>query len=226
MTATAARETRHRANRDFKRSRILDAARAVLLRKGMAGATMRDIAAEAGYTPGALYAYYPSKDALLADIAAQILGEAGRAVRRAIAGAPDPAANPAAGPAPDPTPDPTTVIRAAVAALHDHLGGRGRDRALLIAVLADEGGSGGKTGADETERQVTGRIITLLRPVVEALEASGLTPGQAAVETLALLAQVVGLLVLEGNARLRRLGFTPQRVLDRQADHLIKRLGA
>ncbi len=214
MAVTAARRTRRRADRDFKRSRILDAARAVLLRKGMAGATMRDIAAEAGYTPGALYAYYPSKDALLADIAAQILGEAGRAVRRAIAEAPDPA------------PDPAAVIRAAVAALHDHLGGRGRDRALLIAVLADEGGTGGETGADETERQVTGRIITLLRPVVEALEASGLTPGQAAVETLALLAQVVGLLVLEGNARLRRLGFTPQRVLDRQADHLIKRLGA
>jgi AcrR family transcriptional regulator len=205
-----AKQTRHRADRGFKRARIIDAAREVLLRKGTA-ATMREIAAAAGYTPGALYAYYPGKDDLLADIAAQILGEAGRAVRQTIAGASGPAA----------------TIRAAVDALHEHLAVREQDRTLLITVLNGPNALT-ETGEDEseTDRQVTGRIITLLRPVVSALEEAGLTPGQAAVETLALLTQVIGLLVLEGHGRLRRIGFTPQRVLDRQAEHLIKRLGA
>lgn len=51
------RQRRERGQRD-----ILDAAeRALVARGGLAKLTMEDIAAEAGYTPGALYGYFRSK---------------------------------------------------------------------------------------------------------------------------------------------------------------------
>lgn len=47
-----------------KRSAILKAARAILLRDGYATAKMSDIAVEAGVAPGTLYLYFDSKEAL------------------------------------------------------------------------------------------------------------------------------------------------------------------
>ena len=48
--------------------RILDAAERVFVRAGFHAATMNDIAAEAGMSPGNLYRYFSSKDALIAGI--------------------------------------------------------------------------------------------------------------------------------------------------------------
>ncbi|OAI41090.1 hypothetical protein AYO38_04520 [bacterium SCGC AG-212-C10] len=49
---------------ESRRSGILDAASRVFIRKGFASATMAEIAAEAGITPGAIYRYFESKEAL------------------------------------------------------------------------------------------------------------------------------------------------------------------
>ena len=49
---------------DFKRARIVAAAEKIFLAQGIEGASLRAIAREAGYTPGALYAYYASKEEL------------------------------------------------------------------------------------------------------------------------------------------------------------------
>lgn len=48
-----------------RRAEIMDAALAVFARKGFARASNKDIAREAGITPGLIYHYFPSKDALL-----------------------------------------------------------------------------------------------------------------------------------------------------------------
>src|SRR6202171_3042858 len=47
--------------------RILDAALELFRQQGFDGATMRDIAREAGVATGAAYYYYPSKDAIVMD---------------------------------------------------------------------------------------------------------------------------------------------------------------
>jgi AcrR family transcriptional regulator len=47
-----------------KRTAIMNAGRAILLRDGYTAAKMSDIAAEAGVAPGTLYLYFESKDAL------------------------------------------------------------------------------------------------------------------------------------------------------------------
>src|SRR6476469_244175 len=60
--ADDARGTRQRAVADARRSLVLDAARGAFLELGLDGASMREIARRAGYTPGAIYSYYASKE--------------------------------------------------------------------------------------------------------------------------------------------------------------------
>jgi len=62
---------RRRAVSELKRGLILDAARAVFERDGLDGASLRAIAAQAGYTPAALYFHFDSKEALYAEVLGQ-----------------------------------------------------------------------------------------------------------------------------------------------------------
>jgi len=52
-----------------RRARILDAAEHCFVRSGFHRTTMQDIAAEAKMSPGNLYRYFPSKDAMAAGLA-------------------------------------------------------------------------------------------------------------------------------------------------------------
>jgi len=59
---------RQQALADTRRRLVVQAVRAAVAEGGLESASIRDIAARAGYTPGALYAYFPSKQALLAAV--------------------------------------------------------------------------------------------------------------------------------------------------------------
>lgn len=54
--------------RDYKRTMIREAAKAVFVDKGIDGASMRQIAKVAGWTTGALYQYFESKEDLYAEV--------------------------------------------------------------------------------------------------------------------------------------------------------------
>lgn len=66
-----------------KRGFILEAARAVFEREGLDGASLRAIAAEAGYTPAALYFHFESREAIYAELLHLSLARLGEAVRGA-----------------------------------------------------------------------------------------------------------------------------------------------
>ncbi|MBX3248978.1 MAG: helix-turn-helix transcriptional regulator [Myxococcales bacterium] len=66
MTAAAKRRARER---EARRESILDAAEALLARTGPRTLTMDDVAREATLSKGALYLYFPGKDALIAAVA-------------------------------------------------------------------------------------------------------------------------------------------------------------
>lgn len=51
--------------RDQQTQRILDAAKLCFVRSGFQGASMHEICAEAGMSPGALYRYFSSKEAII-----------------------------------------------------------------------------------------------------------------------------------------------------------------
>ena len=56
--------------RDQQTQRILEAAKACFVRSGFQGASMQEICAQADMSPGALYRYFPSKEAIIEAICA------------------------------------------------------------------------------------------------------------------------------------------------------------
>ena len=60
--STDPRDLRHQALADVRRQSVLDAARATFVELGMEKTSMRLIAQRAGYTVGALYSYFASKE--------------------------------------------------------------------------------------------------------------------------------------------------------------------
>ncbi|MCW9035947.1 MAG: TetR/AcrR family transcriptional regulator [Rhodospirillales bacterium] len=57
----------------FKKETILQAAKEVFAAKGLSGASIRSIASACGYTPGAIYSYFESKEHIYAEILAGVL---------------------------------------------------------------------------------------------------------------------------------------------------------
>ena len=71
-----------------RRRQILEAAAACFLRRGFHQSSMQEICAEAGMSPGALYRYFDSKDAIIRAIAEDEREDNARLLR-ALAEAPD-----------------------------------------------------------------------------------------------------------------------------------------
>ncbi|MDR1212729.1 MAG: TetR/AcrR family transcriptional regulator; helix-turn-helix transcriptional regulator [Propionibacteriaceae bacterium] len=100
---------RRGARQAATRAKLLAAAAQLIAQRGYGGASVGDIAAAAGFTKGAFYAHFPSKEELFAQLAAQRLAEQAAALA-ADASQPDPdQSEPVAGP-PEPVfdrvPDP------------------------------------------------------------------------------------------------------------------------
>lgn len=181
-------EARQQSVRAFKKSVILNAAQRVLDREGIEGATIRAIAKEAGYTPGALYAYYSDKDDILADLLCQSLGQAARTVRHGM----ESAALPSNGP----------VDLAAM--FNAYYRQEPAEFDLLLTVLQSQRI---RNLSPEMGRALNGRLIAALSPIAEALEATGrweIQPAsEAAIQAAAL---ALGILLLENSGRLSALG--------------------
>ena len=71
---------------DQRRVELVDATWRIIAEKGLDGATMRDIAAEAGFANGALKPYFPSKDRLLDFAFEHIFSQTNRRMEAATAG--------------------------------------------------------------------------------------------------------------------------------------------
>jgi TetR/AcrR family transcriptional regulator, repressor for uid operon len=65
------------AFKEDRRVEILEAARRCVARSGFHQSSMQDICAEAGMSPGNLYRYFPSKEAIIAGIAERDRAEVG-----------------------------------------------------------------------------------------------------------------------------------------------------
>lgn len=71
---------RQQAMNDSRRALMLDAARSVFGRLGIEGASIREIAKQAGYTPGAIYSYFENKEAIYGALLAESLERLNTAV--------------------------------------------------------------------------------------------------------------------------------------------------
>ena len=75
---------------EVRRGLIVDAALAVMLRKGMAATTVRDVAAEMGTSPGLVHHYFVSMDELLVTAFERAAGEDLEGTRAALTRLDDP----------------------------------------------------------------------------------------------------------------------------------------
>lgn len=81
---TEARRARQQRRRDRSREDILEAARVVLLRDGIAAVTLDAVAREAGMSKTGLYYYFASKEALVFELVFGVWESQGARVRDAV----------------------------------------------------------------------------------------------------------------------------------------------
>lgn len=86
QTAVALQRRRERQQRaaETRRRLLLDAAWALMSEVGPHALNMRDLGARAGYTAGALYSYFPSRDHLMAELRQRLLDSLKARVDRAV----------------------------------------------------------------------------------------------------------------------------------------------
>ena len=182
-----ARLNRQQAQIDSRRAGVLDAARAVFQRLGIEGASIREIAREAGYTPGAIYSYFDNKEAIYGALLAESLERLNAAV--------DAAGGPSLLPA--------DQLNAKASAWFGFFAANPRDLDLgfyLVQGLQPRG----LTAA--LNFQLNDRLHDALRPGEAALQAMGLSPDAALRENTSVFAHGVGLLLMQHTGRIRMFG--------------------
>ncbi len=178
----AARKRRAERLRDTRRALIVEAARAVFDRAGLDGATLRVIAREAGCTTGAIYPYFDGKEAIYA----AVLGESLQQLASRIVAAVDSAE--------------TSVSAAAsgVLAFYNYYAERPADLTLGLYLLDQNPPK--RLGA-ELDQSLNRQLQAALEPIERALaKAERKNPGAL---LMRLIAQTVGLLILDRTGRLR-----------------------
>jgi AcrR family transcriptional regulator len=179
-----ARQLRQQALSETRRGLVLDAARAVFEEHGLEGASIREIARRAGYTPGAIYSYFESKEAIYGALLGESLDRLNQAVQDAV---PD-----AAGAA--------ALLRAKALGWFGFYAANPRELDLgfyLVHGLAPRGLT------SELNQRLNARLHEALAPCEQALVAAGFGPAAAARENTALFAHGVGLLLLQHTGRIR-----------------------
>ncbi|MCL2454678.1 MAG: TetR/AcrR family transcriptional regulator [Micrococcales bacterium] len=76
-SARSGASDRRRSQAEKTRARLIEAASTVIAEKGYEGASVGDVAAEAGYTKGAVYAHFRNKEDLLLAIVEDLTAEEG-----------------------------------------------------------------------------------------------------------------------------------------------------
>lgn len=194
------------AGRDFRRAAILDAARRVFTRSGVEGASVRDIAKEAGYTPGALYFYYAGKEEIYADILGRSLADLGHTVRSAVAAADSAEAR----------------LRAGPLAFYDYYEGHPQNLDLGFYLVRGIRPRGLTPALD---RKLNGRLIAMLQIIAKGIRGySGIDEADANFEAVAAITHICGVLLMANSGRLKTLGFEPRALAERYLDQAAVRL--
>lgn len=169
---------------DTRRALVLDAARTVFAEAGIEGASIREIAKKAGYTPGAIYSYFESKEAIYA----ALLDESLLRLQAAVAEAKVFSSRP----------DKTLAAKAQ--AWFDFYAANPRDLDLGFYLVH---GMRPRGLTSELDHELNDRLYDALSPCEEALRAMGLDAALALQENTALFAHGVGLLLMQHTGRIR-----------------------
>lgn len=200
-----AKANRQQAMIDTRRALLLDAARAVFEKLGIEGASIREIAKQAGYTPGAIYSYFENKEAIYGALLAESLERLNAVVD-------------AAG---DTALSPADQLEAKAGAWFGFFAANPRDLDLGFYLVH---GMQPRGLTAELNYQLNDRLHDALRPCEVALQAMGLNAEDALRENTALFAHGVGLLLLQHTGRIRMFGQNTSMLFDDYVIGLLERL--
>jgi AcrR family transcriptional regulator len=199
---------RRRKVSELKRGLILDAAREVFEAEGLDGASLRAIAAAAGYTPAALYFHFPSKQAIYAEVLRDSLARLGEAValsaKRSKAAA--------------------ERLRAASLAFFRFYDENPRD--LDLGFYLFRGGMKPHGLGKARDEMLNAALADALSPIAEAAQALGAKPDEAKVLMVETFAHAAGLLLLAHTGRIRMFGVSAEALMERFIADSAAALGA
>lgn len=195
---------RQQSNTDARRALVLDAARSVFAEAGIEGASIREIAKKAGYTPGAIYSYFDSKEAIYGALLGESLERLNAAVAqaRAFKNKPD------------------KTLQARAQAWFGFYLAHPRDLDLGFYLVQ---GMKPRGLGDALNQRLNERLHDALRPCEAALRDFGLVEVDALCESTALFAHGVGLLLMQHTGRIRMFGQSAQDLFGRYLGQLILR---
>lgn len=198
------REVRNQALADVRRQSVLDAARSAFFELGMEKTSMREIALRAGYTVGAIYSYFASKEEVYGALLAESLERLNARVQQALDGCSDAEER----------------VRRSATAFFDFYRENPRDLDLGFYLFQ---GMNPRGLTPELNDKLNARLRDALKPTQDALQALGLHAKRALEEVTALFAHIVGLLVLSHTGRIRMFKQASQDLFDAYLRQLVAR---
>lgn len=203
------RAVRENTLSETRRNLILDAARSAFLELGLDGASLREIAKRAGYTPGAIYTYFSS----LEEIYGALLEESLQRLQAAVdtAGAAAPARG---GPE-----KAAASLRATAQAFYAFYRDHPKDLDLGFYLF---NGARPRGLTPELNRRLNSQLMNALEPIRRSLEAAGRPADEATLETTGIFAHIVGTLMLANTGRIRLFRQDPDTLFNRYIDTVLK----
>jgi AcrR family transcriptional regulator len=195
--------SRKRTSTQAKRDAILAAARRVFESEGLEGASLRSIAAAAGYTPAALYFHFDSKEALYGEILHQAIANCLAAIEAAIA-----RVDSASG-----------RLRAGAMAFFTYFAENPRD--LDLGFYLFRGGMRPNGLGHERDRALNAALWATLEPIAVAARELGAPEEETGLLTADVFAHATGLLLLAHTGRIRMFGASPDALMERYLDERI-----
>ena len=188
---------RQKAVSDLKRELILDAARKVFEADGLEGASLRAIAAAAGYTPAALYFHFESKEAIYAEVLRCSLANLEQTINRSIAR----------------TKAPPDRLRAAAMAFFRYYSDNPRD--LDLGFYLFRGGMKPQGLGKERDEVLNAALESAMQPIADAAQALGARREEARWLMADVFAHAAGLLLLAHTGRIRMFGASAPQLMER-----------
>lgn len=211
----ASRDARRRAVADLRKMHVLVAARSAFFELGLEGASMREIAKRAGYTAGALYSYFSSKEEIYAALLGESLESLNARVTNAAVEIADPKTRTNA------RARAAATVRAKAVAFFDFYRENPRDLDLGFYLLP---GMQPRGLTPELNKRLNGRLRDALSPTQQALVAMGCDAKQAEQEVAALFAHIVGLLLLSHTGRIRMFRGESSVLFAQYLNNMVERL--
>jgi AcrR family transcriptional regulator len=188
---------RQKAVSELKRELILDAARKAFEADGLDGASLRAIAAGAGYTPAALYFHFESKEAIYAEVLRSTLANLEQAINRSIGRAKAP----------------VDRLRAAAMAFFRYYADNPRD--LDLGFYLFRGGMKPEGLGKERDDILNAALESALQPIADAAQALGARREEARSLVADIFAHAAGLLLLAHTGRIRMFGASAPHLMER-----------